>query len=50
MFWWAKRPLGRPKHRLDITAKIHCKEMGWKDADWINMAEDTKGGFLYCVP
>jgi hypothetical protein len=32
-----KRPLGTPKHRWDINVKIHCKEMGWKDVDFINL-------------
>jgi len=41
-----KRPLGTPKHRWDINVKMHCKEMGWKDVDWINFAQDTNGGFL----
>jgi len=33
-----KRPLGTPKHRWDINVKKHCKEMGWKDVDLINLA------------
>jgi hypothetical protein len=33
-----KRPLGTPQHRWDINVKIHCKEMGWKDVDSINLA------------
>jgi hypothetical protein len=33
-----KRPLGTPKHRWDINVKTHCKEMGSKDVDWINLA------------
>jgi len=41
-----KRPLGTPKHRWDINVKMHCKKMGWKDVDCINLAQDTNDEFL----
>jgi hypothetical protein len=35
-----KRPLGRPRHRWVDNIKPDLREIGWDDADWIDMAQD----------
>jgi hypothetical protein len=35
-----KRPLVTPKHRWENNITMNHKEMGRKDVDWINPAED----------
>jgi hypothetical protein len=36
-----KRPLGRPRHRLEDNMKVYLKETGWNDVDSIELAQDT---------
>jgi hypothetical protein len=33
-----KRPLGRLRYRLDDNIKVHLKEIGCKDVNWIHLA------------
>jgi hypothetical protein len=35
-----KKPLGRPRHRLDNDIKINLKEIGRDGMDWIHVAQD----------
>jgi hypothetical protein len=35
-----KRPLERPRHRLEDGIKIDLREIGWGDVEWIHLAED----------
>jgi hypothetical protein len=35
-----KRPLGRPRRKLDDNTKMDYREVGWGDVDWIHMAQD----------
>jgi hypothetical protein len=35
-----KRPLGRPRHRLEDGIRIDLKEIGFGGVDWILLAED----------
>jgi len=35
-----KRPLGRPTHSWEDDIKMNLKETGYKDVDWIHLAED----------
>jgi hypothetical protein len=35
-----RRPLGRPRCKWEDNIKIELKEVGWKDVDWIDMAQD----------
>jgi hypothetical protein len=35
-----KRPLGRPRCRWVDNIKIHLRETGWDDMDWIDLAQD----------
>jgi hypothetical protein len=39
-----KRPLGRPRRRLDDNIKMDLREIGWGGMDWINLAEDRHQG------
>lgn len=34
-----KRPLVRPRCRLEIDVKIDLKEIDWEGVDWIDLAE-----------
>jgi hypothetical protein len=34
------RPLGRPRHRWEDNIKMDLREVGWGDADWIDLAQD----------
>jgi hypothetical protein len=36
-----KRPLGRPRRRLEDNIKIDLIEIGWGGMDWINLAQDS---------
>jgi hypothetical protein len=38
-----KRPLGRPRRRLD-DIKIYLHKVGWGGMDWIDLAHDKGGG------
>jgi hypothetical protein len=35
-----KRPLGRPRRRLENNIKIDFREIGWGGMDWIDLAQD----------
>jgi hypothetical protein len=35
-----KRPLRRPRHRLEDNIKMDHREIGFGDVDWIHMAQD----------
>jgi hypothetical protein len=35
-----KRPLGRPRCRLEFNIKIELQEMGCEGMDWIDVARD----------
>ena len=35
-----KRPLGRPRRRWEDNNKIDLQEVGCKDMDWIELAQD----------
>jgi hypothetical protein len=35
-----KRPLGRPRRRLEIYIKMDIRETGCGDMDWIDLAQD----------
>jgi hypothetical protein len=34
------RPLGRPRHRWEENIRMRFGETGWKDVDWIHVAQD----------
>jgi hypothetical protein len=35
-----RRPLGRPRCRLEDNIKMDLQEVGWEGMDWIDMAQD----------
>jgi hypothetical protein len=35
-----KRPLGRPRRRSVDNIRIDLGEVGWRDVDWIDLAQD----------
>jgi len=35
-----KRPLGRPRHRYEDNIKMDLQEVGCRDMDWIELADD----------
>jgi hypothetical protein len=35
-----KRPLGRPRRRWVDNIKMDLREMGWDEADWMDIAQD----------
>jgi hypothetical protein len=35
-----KRPLGRPRRGFEDNIRMDLKEIGWKDVDWIHLAQD----------
>jgi hypothetical protein len=37
-----KRPQGRTRRRLVDNIKMDVREVGWIDADWIDLDEDKK--------
>jgi hypothetical protein len=36
-----KRPLDRPRRRLEDNINTDLKETEWKGMDWIHLAQDT---------
>jgi hypothetical protein len=38
-----KRPFGRPNHSCENNIRIDLREMVWKDADKMHLAQDTSG-------
>ena len=39
-----KSPLGRSRHRWENNIKMDLQEVGWGDMDWIDLAQNMKGG------
>jgi hypothetical protein len=35
-----KRPLGRPRHRLEDEIRMDLRETDWGSVDWIQLAQD----------
>jgi len=35
-----RRPLGRPRLRLDYNIKVDLQEVGWAGMEWTDLAED----------
>jgi hypothetical protein len=35
-----KRPLGRPRRRLEDGIRMDLREIGWGSVDWIQLAQD----------
>jgi hypothetical protein len=35
-----KRPLGRTRRRWENNIKMDLREIGWRDMDWIDLAQD----------
>jgi len=35
-----KRPLGRPRRRLEDNIKMNLQKVGWGAMDWIDLAQD----------
>jgi hypothetical protein len=35
-----KRPLGRPRRRLEDNIRMDLREIGWGSMDWIDLAQD----------
>jgi hypothetical protein len=46
-----KRPLGRPRRRWLDNIRIDLVEMGWRDVDWIGLAQDRdrRRGLVHAV-
>jgi hypothetical protein len=42
-----KRPLGRPKRRLEDNIKMALQEVGCRGMDWIDLAKDSSGSIKY---
>jgi len=34
-----KRPFGKPLHRLEDNIRPDLRETGWRDVDWIHLAQ-----------
>jgi hypothetical protein len=37
-----KRPLGRQRHRWVDNIRMDLGEIGWRDVDWIGLAQDRE--------
>jgi hypothetical protein len=35
-----RRPLGRPRRRLEDNIKMDFREVGWRGMDWIDLPQD----------
>jgi hypothetical protein len=35
-----ERPLGRRRHRWVDNIEMNLRELGWRDMDWIDLAQD----------
>jgi hypothetical protein len=35
-----RRPLGRPRRRWEDNIKMNLREIGFRDVDWIHLAQD----------
>ena len=40
MFWWGKRPLGRPRQRWEDNIKMDLQEVRRGGMDWIELTQD----------
>jgi hypothetical protein len=40
IWFWGKRPLGRPRRRLEDNTKMDLREIGWGGMDWIDLGRD----------
>jgi hypothetical protein len=36
-----KRPRARPSCRWEVNIKMNLQEIGWKDVDWIDLAQHS---------
>jgi hypothetical protein len=36
-----RRPLGKPGRRWEDNIKMDLREVGWRNMDWINLAQDS---------
>jgi hypothetical protein len=43
-----KRPLGRPRRRLEDNIKVDLRDIGWGDMDWIEDGNEPLGSTRYC--
>jgi hypothetical protein len=39
-----KRPLGRPRSRLEDNIRMVLREIGWRGVDWIHLDRDRDQG------
>jgi hypothetical protein len=35
-----KRTVGIPVHRWEDNVRVYLREIGWKNVDWIHLAQD----------
>jgi len=35
-----KRPFGRPRCRWEDSVRMHFREIGWEDVDWVHLVQD----------
>jgi len=45
-----KRPLGRPRHRLEDNINMDLQEMKFEGVDWIGLAQDRDRRRVLWVP
>jgi hypothetical protein len=38
-----RRPLGRPRRRWEDIIKMDLQDVGWREMNWIDMAQDRDG-------
>jgi hypothetical protein len=36
-----RRPLGRPRRRMEDNIKMDLREVGWGSVDWIDLVQDS---------
>jgi hypothetical protein len=42
-FGWkhkGERPFGRPRHKWENNIRVDLGEIGWKNVDWMHLAQD----------
>jgi hypothetical protein len=47
--WEGKRPLGRPRRRLEVNIRMDLKEIVWVTVDWILLSRDQWRDFVNTV-